>query len=131
MIFIILSGSSYNSLPTSVKPGGKILVADGTVVMEVLECMKTSVRAKVLNDASFGEKKNMNLPGAVVDLPALSEKDKADLRDFAAVHGVEFVAASFCRTGANIRAYREVLGEAGKHIKIIAKIENQEGFFNL
>lgn len=121
---------TYQSLPTSVKVGGKILVADGSVVLEVLEVMSTSVRVRVLNTATFGERKNVNLPGAVIDLPTLSSKDIKDLTDFVVPHGVDFVAASFTRRASDIRKYREVLGEAGKHVKIIAKIENQEGLEN-
>jgi pyruvate kinase len=121
---------TYQSLPTSVKVGGKILVADGSVVLEVLECMATSVRVRVLNTATFGERKNVNLPGAVIDLPTLSPKDIKDLTEFVVPNKVDFIAASFTRRASDIRMYREVLGEAGKHVKIIAKIENQEGLAN-
>lgn len=121
---------TYQSLPTSVKVGGKILVADGSLVLEVLEVMPTSVRVRALNTATFGERKNVNLPGAVIDLPSLSEKDIRDLTQFVIPQGIDFVAASFTRRASDIRKYREVLGEAGKHVKIIAKIENQEGLAN-
>mmetsp|Transcript_10996 Transcript_10996/g.16388 ORF Transcript_10996/g.16388 Transcript_10996/m.16388 type:complete len:323 (+) Transcript_10996:684-1652(+) len=72
----------------------------------------------------------MNLPGAVVDLPTLTEKDVDDLVNFGLVHGVDYIAASFVRKGSDIDYIREVLGSDGENIKIIAKIENQEGIKN-
>ena len=101
-----------------------------TVFVFYLQCKETSVIAKILNNASLGDKKNMNLPGAVVDLPTLTEKDIDDLVNFGVKHGVDFIAASFVRKAADIDFIRSVLGDAGKNIKIIAKIENQEGLEN-
>lgn len=62
----------------------------------------SSVTVEVLNDAVLGERKNMNLPGAVVDLPTVTEKDEDDLVNFGLAHGVDFVAASFVRKGSDI-----------------------------
>jgi pyruvate kinase len=72
----------------------------------------------------------MNLPGAIVDLPTLTPKDCDDLVNFGVKYGVDFIAASFVRKGSDIDYIREVLGEQGANIKIIAKIENQEGLEN-
>jgi pyruvate kinase len=121
---------SYKSLPTSVKPGGRVLVADGSLLLEVVECREESIVARILNNATIGERKNMNLPGAYVDLPTLADQDVIDLRDFGVAHGVDFIAASFVRKAEDIRNIRAVLGEDGKDIKIIAKIENIEGLEN-
>lgn len=121
---------SYKSLPKSVQVGSMILVADGSLSLQVTEIKEESVMAKVMNKATLGDKKNMNLPGAIVDLPTLTEKDIDDLQNFGVVNNVDFVAASFVRKASDITFIRETLGEKGKHIKIIAKIENQEGLEN-
>jgi pyruvate kinase len=121
---------SYKSLPTSVAVGARILVADGAMVLRVKEILESSVIAEVLNNASFGDHKNMNLPGAVVDLPTLTPKDVDDLVNFGVANQVDFIAASFVRTPEDIDNIRQTLGEAGKNIKIIAKIENQQGLQN-
>ena len=80
--------------------------------------------AKCINGCKLGEKKNMNLPGAVVDLPTLTEKDKDDLVSFGLVNNVDFIAASFVRKASDLSNIREVLGPKGANIKIISKIEN-------
>nr|AIT69995.1 pyruvate kinase [Dictyopteris undulata] len=121
---------SYKSLPTSVKPGSRILVADGSLVLLVKKCKDDSVITEVLNNCSLGERKNMNLPGAIVDLPTLTEKDINDLQNFGLANRVDFIAASFVRRPEDIDTIRMVLGEEGANIKIIAKIENQEGIRN-
>merc|ERR1719503_424032 len=72
----------------------------------------------------------MNLPGVVVDLPTLTEKDINDIQNFGVKHGVDFIAASFVRKASDVHKIREVLGEEGKQIKIICKIENLEGLEN-
>ena len=78
-----------------------------------------------MNDARIGERKNMNLPGANIDLPTLTEKDEADIVEFGLKNGIDMIAASFVRSAQCIETIREVLGAKGAHVKIIAKIENQ------
>jgi len=118
---------TYDKLPTSVQPGSTILIADGSLVLSVLECLATSVKCRVMNNQSIGERKNMNLPNVKVDLPVLQPKDIDDLQNFAVLHKVDYIAASFVQSGEDINFIRATLGEGGKNIKIIAKIENQEG----
>lgn len=79
---------------------------------------------RVKNDCEIGEKKNMNLPGCVVDLPTLTEKDEQDIVEFGLKKGIDMIAASFVRKQEDIDTIRDVLGPRGAHIKIIAKIEN-------
>jgi pyruvate kinase len=76
------------------------------------------------------ERKNMNLPGVVVDLPTLTDKDVEDLKGFALTNKVDFIAASFVRKRTDLENIRAVLGEAGAAIQIFSKIENQEGIQN-
>lgn len=121
---------SYAALPTSVHVGSTILIADGSLVTEVKEILADGVRVTVLNSATIGEKKNMNLPGVVVDLPTITEKDRDDIVNFGIRHSIDMIAASFVRKASDIEFIREVLGPAGRHIRIIAKIENQEGLHN-
>jgi len=124
---------SYEHLYDSTFVGGKILIADGNLGLEVIEknAKDKTVTAKILNDFILGEKKNVNLPGVKVNIPVISQKDKIDLIDFGLTHDVDMVALSFTRTANCVNMCKDVLGEKGKHIKIIPKIENQEGLENL
>jgi pyruvate kinase len=121
---------SYKALPQTVQVGSTIYIADGSLTCEVTEIMENGVKTTVKNKAKIGERKNMNLPGAIVDLPTLTEKDEIDLTDFGLKHGIDMVAASFVRKQEDIEYIRDLLGPRGAHIKIIAKIENQEGLNN-
>jgi len=123
---------SYASLATSVTPGQSILVADGSLVLTVLsvDVGAGEVTCRVENNAAIGERKNMNLPGVVVDLPTLTEKDIGDIQNWGCKHEVDFLAASFVRKASDVTKIREVLGEHNHKIKIICKIENVEGMEN-
>jgi pyruvate kinase len=121
---------SYVTLPTSVKVGSSILIADGSLMCTVKELRAASVLVRVCNNVKLGEKKNMNLPGVIVDLPTITEKDEHDIVNFGVKYGVDMIAASFVRKASDIAKIRETLGPAGRHIKVVAKIENQEGLHN-
>jgi pyruvate kinase len=123
---------SYPQIATSVTNGQQILVADGSLVLTVLSCDVAAgeVACRIENSAAIGERKNMNLPGVVVDLPTLTEKDIDDIVNWGIPNDIDFIAASFVRKASDIHKIREVLGDKGAGIKIIAKIENQEGLEN-
>jgi len=121
---------SYGKLPQSVNKGNIILMADGSVSLEVLEVGADFVVTKVLNNATIGEHKNMNLPGVKVDLPVCGDREKHDIVDFGIPQGCHYVAASFVQSADDVREIRNVLGTRGRHIKIIPKIENMEGILN-
>ena len=123
---------SYSSLAKSVTAGQQILVADGSLVLTVLSTDPAAgeVACRIENNCSIGERKNMNLPGVVVDLPTLTDKDIDDIQNWGVKYQVDFIAASFVRKASDVTKIRQVLGEEGKGIKIICKIENQEGMEN-
>lgn len=127
-----LIACSYKKIAEDLKPGLQILCADGSLVLEVIECVPAEkyVRARAVNTATLGERKNMNLPGVVVDLPTLTAKDEEDLLNWGVKNNIDFIAASFVRKPTDIDNIRSVVGEEGKDIQIIAKIENQEGIQN-
>lgn len=121
---------TYEGLPNDLKVGNTVLIDDGLIGMKVTEVRAAEVICEVLNDGDLGENKGVNLPGVVTNLPALAEKDKADLI-FGADVGVDYVAASFIRKRSDveeIRAHLDVNG--GQDVMIISKIENQEGLTN-
>jgi pyruvate kinase len=121
---------TYTGFANDLSAGNTILVDDGLIEMEVTETTETEVKCKVLNNGALGENKGVNLPGVSVKLPALSEKDKADLK-FGCEQDVDFVAASFIRKADDVREIRELLNaNGGENIHIISKIENQEGVDN-
>jgi pyruvate kinase len=124
---------SYDKIATSISAGQQILVADGSLVLLVLStgCFVGEVLCRVENNASIGERKNMNLPGVVVDLPTFTEKDVNDIVNFGIKQNVDFIAASFVRKASDVKNLRQLLADnGGQHIKIICKIENQEGLEN-
>ncbi|KAL9026367.1 MAG: hypothetical protein Q9180_007494, partial [Flavoplaca navasiana] len=120
----------YKNITKVIEKGRTIYVDDGVLSFEVLDVIDDkTVRVKCMNNGKISSKKGVNLPKTDVDLPALSEKDKNDLR-FGVKNRVDMVFASFIRRGSDITSIREVLGEDGKEIQIIAKIENQQGVNN-
>ncbi|OQR90815.1 pyruvate kinase [Achlya hypogyna] len=124
-------GCNYAHLATSVSPGSTILCDDGGLTLTVLACNGNQVRTRVLNNYVLDERKNMNLPGAALQIPGITEKDVHDLQQFAIPQHVDIVSGSFVRSAANVRALRACLGEAGKHIRVHAKIESLEALRNI
>lgn len=121
---------SYKELYKDLKPGVQILIDDGKIELEVTEIKGKDVVCKVTNGGKLGNRKSINLPGTHVNLPSLKEKDIQDLKD-GCKNDFDFVAASFIRCADDVNQIRKVLDEnGGKDIKIISKIENQEGIDN-
>jgi pyruvate kinase len=115
---------SYRKLPVDVKPGNVILCADGTISLTVLSCDPDAgtVRCKCENTAMLGERKNCNLPGIVVDLPTLTEKDKEDILGWGVPNDIDMIALSFVRKGSDLVTVRQVLGQHAKRIKLMSKV---------
>merc|ERR1712127_51731 len=122
---------TYDKLPQAVKEGNIILCADGSLSLKVKSVGEDHVMTEVLNSCKLGERKNCNLPGVKVELPVLQEKDVKDLVEFGIPHGVDFVAASFVQNAEDVHLIRKTLGLRGSNIKIISKIENEEGLKNI
>lgn len=121
---------NYAGLAEDVKPGDRILIDDGLIELHVREINGTDIVCRIENGGELGEKKGVNVPGVRVKLPALTDKDKEDIR-FGVDAGFDFVAASFVRNADAIREIREILDEKGSAMQIIAKIENEEGIENI
>ena len=122
---------SYKGLAEDVKPGDTILIDDGLVGLTVEEVKGDDIVCKVQNSGIVKNHKGVNVPGVKVNLPAITEKDRSDI-EFGIEQGIDFIAASFVRKVSDVLAIREILeANNAEHIKIISKIENQEGVDNL
>ena len=121
---------NYAGLAEDVKPGDRILIDDGLIELHVREVNGTDIVCRIENGGELGEKKGVNVPGVRVKLPALTDKDKEDIR-FGVDAGFDFVAASFVRNADAIREIRAILDEKGSAMQIIAKLENEEGIENI
>ena len=122
---------TYPALPDEVRPGQRILIDDGLVGLRVEETTETEVRCTVVNGGSLSANKSINIPGAHIRLPAVTERDAEDIR-FAVEHDFDFIAASFVRRAADVEEVRALLRRfGGEDIRIISKIENQEGVDHL
>lgn len=115
---------SYKKLPVDLKPGNTILCADGTITLTVLSCDPAAgtVRCRCENTALLGERKNVNLPGVVVDLPTLTEKDKEDILEWGVPNKIDMIALSFVRKGSDLVHVRKVLGSHAKRIQLMSKV---------
>ena len=121
---------NYAGLPQDVEVGGHILIDDGLVDLLIDEIDGTEIKCTFQNSAVLKGRRGVNVPGAKLQLKAMTEKDKADLK-FAVENDFDFVAASFIRKPEDVLEMKKYLDSCGEHhIKIISKIENQEGLDN-
>ena len=121
---------NYKGLIRSVDKGSKISIDNGLLNFQVLAKDKENLKCKVLDGGTLGSKRHVNLPGVRVDLPSIIKKDRKDI-SFAIKHNVSFIALSFVRSANDIVTLRSILKRKKSQIKIIAKIENQEGLDNI
>ena len=122
---------TYKGLAEDVSEGKIILIDDGLIGLKVIGKTDKEIHCEIINGGELGEKKGVNVPGVPVRLPAITEKDKEDIK-FGAEQGIDFIAASFVRNAEcilEIKAYLKSLG--APYIPIIAKIENEEGISNI
>lgn len=121
---------SYKELYKDVSVGGTLLVDDGALEFQITEIKGKDIVCKALNTGKLGSRKTMNVPGVKVDLPALTQKDIDDITE-GIKRGFDYIAASFVRKASDVMALRNLLdSNGGERVKIISKIENQEGIDN-
>lgn len=122
---------TYDGLAEDVEIGKRILIDDGLIELEVKNIVGSEIVCQVLNGGDLGQRKGVNVPNVPVRLPALTQKDREDIR-FGVEQGVDFIAASFVRSAEGILEIKALLKECkAPHIPIIAKIENGEGIKNI
>jgi pyruvate kinase len=121
---------TYKQLPGEVGAGKHIFVADGLIDLEVVSVEGSDVHCIVRSGGTLGSRKNVNIPGVRVSLPAITEKDRKDIA-FAVEHGMDFIAASFVRKPSDVTEIQRILQENDCHIHVIAKIEDHEGLENI
>jgi pyruvate kinase len=120
----------FRPLPREVKSGDRILLSDGLIELRVEKVSGQKVICRVVNGGELGEHKGINLPGVKLRVPALTEKDRQDLR-FALAHGVDYIAVSFVRRAEDIQLAKSLIRRARKDTPVIAKLEKPEAIENL
>lgn len=122
--------TTYKGLPGDVKPGDALLIDDGKVGLRVTAVTATDIVTEVIVAGPVSNNKGINIPGAAVSVPAMSEKDENDLR-WALDNGIDMVALSFVRTGDDIQRVHEIMDEQGRRVPVIAKLEKPQAIQNL
>ncbi|MFY9607769.1 MAG: pyruvate kinase [Blastocatellia bacterium] len=117
--------ANYSSLAREVKPGDRILLSDGELELRALSTTATEVIARVMHGGKLGEHKGINLPGAQLSIPSITEKDILDLK-FGVENGIDIVAQSFVRRAEDCLQARRLIDELGSKAQLIAKIEKPE-----
>lgn len=121
---------SYKNLKNDISVGTTILIDDGLIEMKVEKIKGEEIICHVINGGFVSNHKGVNVPGAILSMPYISEVDRADI-EFGAEMGFDFLAASFARTKEDILEVRKILDAKGSDMKIIAKIENMQGIDNV
>ena len=122
--------TTFRALPESVRKGDRILLSDGDIALRVISAHGQDVVTQVENGGDLGEHKGINLPGIKLDIPSMTAKDRRDLQS-ALILGADYLALSFVRTAADVRAAKLAIARAGKDTPVIAKLEKPEAIVNL
>lgn len=125
-----ICSTTFKGLPQDVSPGDFLLIDDGKVRVQVVEADDRTVTTKVVVAGTVSDNKGINLPGVAVNVPALSEKDEADLRWGLAL-GADLIALSFVRNSADITSVHAIMDEVGRRVPVVAKIEKPQAVENL
>lgn len=121
---------TYTDIVNDLNIGDDVLINDGELALKITGKTENELHAIVQNDSRLGSRKSVNIPGVHIALPALTEKDKSNIK-LAIDEGIDFIAHSFVRSKEDVKAVQDILDEYGSDIKIISKIENQEGVDNI
>ena len=122
--------TTFQPLPREVKSGDRILLSDGLIELRVEKTTRSEVICQVVNGGVLGEHKGINLPGVKLHVPAITEKDRVDLR-FALAHGADYIAASFVRRAEDVHLAKELVRRFKKDTPVIVKLEKPEAIDNL
>jgi pyruvate kinase len=125
-----LISTTFSGLPQEVKPGSRILLSDGRIELQVQSASGEDVGCKVINGGTLAEHQGINLPGAALSIPALTEKDRKDL-EFGLQHGVDAVALSFVRSAADVRTARGIIAAHNSDVPVFAKLEKPQALDQL
>ncbi|MBD5206754.1 MAG: pyruvate kinase [Bacteroidales bacterium] len=120
---------NYKDVAACLSPGNRILIDDGELAFTVDSIQDNVIYATAENDGELGSRKSVNVPGVSIDLPAVTERDRRNI-GYAVELGVDFIAHSFVRSAKDVRVIQDILDGLNSDIKIISKIENQEGIDN-
>ncbi len=125
-----LISTTFQGLAQEVKPGDRILLCDGLIELRVARVRGQDVECEVINGGQLGQHQGINLPGIALSIPALTDKDRADL-EFGLKHGVDMLAISFVRSAADVREVKEIIASHGADLPVIAKLEKPQALERL
>jgi pyruvate kinase len=123
-------GLTFKELPSMMQAGDTLLLADGLMELVVEKADRNDILCRVVTGGDLGSNKGINLPSRTIAAPALTDKDRSDL-DFGIAQNVDYIALSFVRSAADVRAAKDVIAAAGRKIPVIAKIEKFEALDNI
>jgi pyruvate kinase len=125
-----LISTTFKGLPAEMQPGSRILLSDGRIELRVTVVVGQDIECEVINGGMLAEHQGINLPGAALSIPALTEKDRKDL-EFGVKHGVDLVALSFVRSAADVRTARGIIAARNSDIPVFAKLEKPQALDQL
>jgi pyruvate kinase len=125
-----LISTTFKSLPQEVRPGSRVLLSDGRIELRVKAVRGEEIECQIVNGGTLAENQGINLPGAALSIPALTEKDRKDL-EFGLEHGVDAVALSFVRSANDVREVKAIIVAHKQHVPVIAKLEKPQALDEL
>ena len=125
-----LISTTFKSLPGEVRPGSRVLLSDGRIELRVKAVHGEDIECEIVNGGTLAENQGINLPGAALSIPALTEKDRKDL-EFGLEHGVDAVALSFVRSASDVREVKDIIAAHKQDVPVIAKLEKPQALDQL